>query len=69
MIGVGGGRGHSLALGFLERDDCEIANISCRLGGRKLRIDPQTERILDDPEAMRFFQREYRQPWVVEEVV
>ena len=45
------------------------ANISCRLGGRKLRIDPQTERILDDPEAMRFFQREYRQPWVVEEVV
>ena len=45
------------------------ANISCRLGGRKLRIDPKTERILDDPDAMRFFQREYRQPWVVEEVV
>jgi hypothetical protein len=34
-----------------------------------LRIDPQTEQILDDPEAMRFFRREYRQPWVVEEVV
>ena len=45
------------------------ANISCRLGGRKLQIDPQTEQILDDPEAMGFFQREYRQPWVVEEVV
>jgi hypothetical protein len=40
-----------------------------RLGGRKLQIDPQTEQILDDPEAMRFFKREYRQPWVVEEVV
>ena len=27
MIGVGGGRGHSLAKGFLERGDCEIAYI------------------------------------------
>jgi hypothetical protein len=45
------------------------ANISCRLGGRKLQIDPQTEQILDDPEAMRFFKREYRKPWVVEEAV
>ncbi len=45
------------------------ANISCRLGGRKLRIDPQTEGILDDPEAMRLFKREYRKPWVVEEKV
>jgi hypothetical protein len=43
------------------------ANISCRLGGRKLRIDPQTEQILDDPEAMNLFRRAYRQPWVVEE--
>ncbi|HUT90544.1 MAG TPA: Gfo/Idh/MocA family oxidoreductase [Thermoguttaceae bacterium] len=45
------------------------ANISYRLGGRKLRIDPKTERIVDDPEAMRFFKREYRKPWVVEDVV
>lgn len=45
------------------------ANISCRLGGRKLQIDAASEQILDDPEAMRFFKREYRQPWVVEEVV
>jgi predicted dehydrogenase len=45
------------------------ANISCRLGGRKLRIDPKTERILDDPEAMKLFRREYRKPWVVEETV
>lgn len=27
MIGVGGGRGHSLAQGFLDRDDCEIGYI------------------------------------------
>ncbi|NLY00933.1 MAG: Gfo/Idh/MocA family oxidoreductase [Rhodopirellula sp.] len=45
------------------------ANISSRLGGRKLRIDPKTEHILDDPEAMGLFKREYRQPWVVEEVL
>ena len=45
------------------------ANISCRLGGRKLRIDPKTEQILDDPEAMSLFKRAYRQPWVVEDKV
>jgi len=45
------------------------ANISCRLGGRTLRIDPETEHILDDADAMRYLKREYRQPWVVEEVV
>ena len=44
------------------------ANISCRLGGRKLQIDPKTEHILDDPEAMKFFKRTYREPWVVEDV-
>ena len=27
MIGVGGGRGHSLAMGFLDRDDCEIGYV------------------------------------------
>ena len=45
------------------------ANISARLGGRKLQIDPKTEQIIDDAEAMKFFKREYRKPWVVEEVV
>ena len=44
------------------------ANISCRLGGRKLAIDPKTDHILDDAEAMSLFKREYRKPWVVEEV-
>ncbi|MDP7302384.1 MAG: Gfo/Idh/MocA family oxidoreductase, partial [Pirellulaceae bacterium] len=27
MVGVGGGRGHSLAMGFLDRDDCEIGYV------------------------------------------
>lgn len=45
------------------------ANISYRLGGRKLRIDPKTEQIIDDPEAMSLFKRAYRKPWVVEEKV
>lgn len=45
------------------------ANISYRLGGRKLRIDPKTEQIRDDPEAMGLFKRAYRKPWVVEEKV
>ena len=45
------------------------ANISCRLGGRKLQIDPKTEHILEDSEAMGLFKRAYRKPWVVEDVV
>ncbi|MBN2293429.1 MAG: hypothetical protein JXM70_13450, partial [Pirellulales bacterium] len=27
MIGIGGGRGHTLAMGFLDRDDCEIGYV------------------------------------------
>ncbi len=45
------------------------ANISYQLGGRKLQIDPKTEQICNDPEAMGFFKRTYRKPWVVEEMV
>jgi hypothetical protein len=43
--------------------------ISYRLGGQKLTIDLQTEQIVDNPEAMKLFRREYRRPWVVEERV
>ncbi len=45
------------------------ANISYRLGGQKLVIDPKTEHIADNPEAMKLFKREYRKPWVIEEEV
>ncbi len=45
------------------------ANISYRLDGHKLAIDPQTEHIRDNAEAMQLFQRSYRDPWVVPEQV
>jgi len=45
------------------------AMLSYRLGGQKLTIDPKTEQIVGNPEAMKLFRREYRRPWVVEEKV
>ncbi len=45
------------------------ANISYRLGGQKLTIDPKTEHIVGNPEAMKLFKREYRKPWVIEDEV
>jgi len=45
------------------------ANISYRLGARKLRIEAKNEHILDDPEAMGLFKRAYRAPWVIGEDV
>ncbi len=41
-----------------------FANISLRLGGRQLEIDPRTAEITEDKEAMALFRRaEYREPW------
>jgi len=41
-----------------------FANISHRLGGRQLVINPDTAEIAKDGEAMAFFRREsYREPW------
>lgn len=45
------------------------ANISYRLGGEKLRIDPQTEHVVDNAAAMQFFKRDYRPPYVIPENV
>jgi predicted dehydrogenase len=44
------------------------ANISYRLGGQKVKIDPDTEQIVDNPDAMQLFKRSYRDPWVVPEI-
>jgi predicted dehydrogenase len=44
-------------------------NISLRLGGQKLAIDPKTEQIVGNPEAMRLFRRAYREPYVIGETV
>ncbi len=48
---------------------CQLANISYRLGGRKLIVDPDKEMIVDDAEANGMLKREYRTPWVVPETV
>jgi hypothetical protein len=46
-----------------------FANVSCRLGGQKLFIDPQTESFTNSDEAKVLWKREYREPWVVPEQV
>ena len=44
---------------------CQFANISYRLGGAKLLIDPTTEKIKNNDAANRMLKREYRSPWIV----
>jgi hypothetical protein len=47
-----------------------LANISWRVGNKKLAFDGKTESFTDAPEANRFLGRaEYRAPWVVPEQV
>jgi len=45
------------------------ANMSYRLGGRQLVIDPATEHVLDDAAAMELFRRTYRKPWEIADTV
>ncbi len=47
---------------------CHYANISYRLGGRRLEIDPEREQFVGDPEAGKMLRREYREPWAVPEI-
>jgi hypothetical protein len=48
---------------------CQLANISYRLGGRKLVLDSKTETLVDDAEANGLLKREYREPWVIPDTV
>ena len=48
---------------------CHLANISYRVGNKKLEFDPKTESFADCPEANRLLKRKYRKPWVVPEKV
>jgi predicted dehydrogenase len=48
---------------------CQLANISYRLGGRKLTVNAETETLADDAEANKLLRRDYRSPWVVPERV
>ena len=64
MIGVGGGRGHSLAIGFLERGDCQVDYIcdvnrqlheprakeyAARQGGKRPKCVQDFREMLEDP--------------------
>ena len=42
---------------------CHLANISLRLGGRRLNWDPKKEEFVDDDEANLFLSRPSRKPW------
>jgi predicted dehydrogenase len=55
--------------GHLSVSLVHYANISHRLGGKKLVIDQQTGEFVNDPEAMKLYKREYREPWVIPEEV
>ena len=57
-----------IAQGHLTCLMVHYGNISYRLGGQKMAIDPATDHIRDNEDAMRLFRREYRKPWVLEEV-
>jgi len=48
---------------------CHLANISYRVGNRKLKFDGQTETFMNDAEANRYLRASYRKPWVVPEKV
>ncbi|MHC4677727.1 MAG: Gfo/Idh/MocA family protein [Planctomycetota bacterium] len=48
---------------------CHLANISYRVGNRKLSFDGATETFANDAEANRYLKGSYRKPWVVPENV
>ncbi|MCX6634641.1 MAG: hypothetical protein NT090_06110, partial [Acidobacteria bacterium] len=49
--------------GHMVSISCHLANISLRLGGRKLRWDPVKEDVIGDREASAMLVRPYRKPW------
>ena len=46
-----------------------LATISYRLGGQKLVLDGQTEKIVGNDETAKYYRREYRKPFVIEDQV
>ncbi len=55
--------------GHLSTLLCHLANISYRVGNRKLLFDGPTESFVSDEEANRYLKREYRHPYVIPEKV
>ena len=48
---------------------CHLANISYRLGNRKLAFDGDNERFVNDAEANKYLKANYREPWGIPETV
>ena len=44
---------------------CHLANISYRVGNRKLKFNSETERFINDTEADKYLKANYRKPWVI----
>jgi predicted dehydrogenase len=53
--------------GHISAALCHMANISYRLGDRKLEFDSANEAFAGDSEANQYLRRTYRKPWVVPE--
>ena len=49
--------------GYISTASCILANLSMALGGRPLTYDPAKREVVNDAEATRLLQREYRAPW------
>jgi predicted dehydrogenase len=49
--------------GHISTASCILANIAMKTG-RTLRYDPLTRKVVNDAEATKLLQRNYRQPWV-----
>jgi len=50
--------------GHISTVSCLLANISQKLGGRSLKWDADSHRIIGDEEANKFLVRPYREPWI-----
>ena len=55
--------------GHISAAMCHMANISYRVGDRKLVFDSANEAFVGDKEANQYLKRTYREPWVVSEKV
>ena len=58
-----------IEVGFVSSAICHLANISYRVGNRKLNFDASTGSFVNDNEANGYLKRVFREPWVVPEKV
>jgi len=55
--------------GHISAALCHMANISYRVGNRKLDFDTSKEAFVGSSEANQLLKRTYRKPWIVPEHV